>query len=118
MKSGILTGSVASFSSGTENLTLLHKLVKKPGQKLVIFARKWELRKRQYDVDALFKLRSERWNGMYQSAPGRTRNLNSRPAHVQFTSKLRTLSQSSEVHGRDLCTLRILVHKYKLGEVD
>jgi hypothetical protein len=37
-KSGTLTRAVVNFSSGTENQTRLQGSVKKPGQKLVIFA--------------------------------------------------------------------------------
>jgi hypothetical protein len=88
---GVLTRSVVNFSSGTEIPTRPRKLMEKPGQKLVIFACEWELRKGHYDVLALFKFRSERWNGMYHSAAGRTRNLNSRRAHVQATSMPLTL---------------------------
>jgi hypothetical protein len=61
---------VINFSSGSEN----HALLLKPGQKLVTFARGCDLRKRRYDVAAAFKIPNERWNGVYQSAPGRTKN--------------------------------------------
>jgi hypothetical protein len=44
--------------------------MKKPGWKLVIFARERELSKDHYDVAASFKLPNEKWNDMYQSALG------------------------------------------------
>jgi hypothetical protein len=73
-KSGVLTREVIYFSTGTETWKRLQKLVRKPGQKLVIFAWKWELRMDHYDAASSFKFRNERWNDMYQSAQGKTRN--------------------------------------------
>jgi hypothetical protein len=70
------------------------------------------------DIVARFKIPNESWNGMYQSAPGRTRILNFQHGDMQATSKLPTFAQSSAVYGHDLCTLWILVHKYLFGEVD
>jgi hypothetical protein len=67
-KSEVRTRAVINFNSGTENQTRLQKSVKNPGQKLVTFDS--ELRNGHYDIVASFKLPSERWNGMYQSAPG------------------------------------------------
>jgi hypothetical protein len=104
--------SVVNFDSCAKNCTRLQMSVKKPAQWPFIFAYEWQLRKGHYDVAASFKLPIERWNGMYQSAPKRTRILNSRCAHVQTVSKFFTFPQFSEMYGRDPRTLQILIHTF------
>jgi hypothetical protein len=84
--------AVIKFSSGTEDQTRLQESVKKLGQKLVMFSCEWELCKRHYDV-ASFRLPCERWNGIYESAPGRTRDFES--PTWEYASHLHTSHTSS-----------------------